>query len=159
MSRPADKPSRRRVPVSLSPGEHEALATLAAERREGLATTAGRLLRDALSAAGAALDASPKRRGARTSPQAMEPAGALWLPAQQRAGAVVALRDRYPQDLRGVGDDYQRDQLIAESLAALSVWRDELDAGLHRDPRLEIAFGETLMRFGRQAEERRRRAR
>jgi hypothetical protein len=159
MSRPADKPARRRVPVSLSPGEHEALAALAAERREGLATTAGRLLRDALTGAGATLDPPPKRRGARTPPQATEPPGALWLPTQQRAAAILTLRDRYPHDLRAVGDDYQRDQLIAESLAALSVWRDELDAGLHRDPRLEIAFGETLMRFGRQAEERRRRAR
>lgn len=159
MSRPADKPSRRRVPVSLSPGEHAALGALAAEHREGLATTAGRLLRDALTGAGAALDAPPARRGARTPPQATQPAGALWLPTQQRAGGIVALRDRYPHDLRAVGDDYQRDQLMAESLAALTVWRDELDAGLHRDPRLEIAFGETLMRFGRQAEERRRRAR
>ena len=32
MSQSADKPSRRRVPVSLSPGEHEALRALAAER-------------------------------------------------------------------------------------------------------------------------------
>lgn len=159
MSQSADKPSRRRVPVSLSPGEHEALRALAAERREGLATTAGRLLRDALTEAGATLDAPPKRRGVRTPPQAAEPAGALWLPTQQRAAAIIALRDRYPHDLRAVGDDYPRDPVIAESLAALSVWRDELDAGLHRDPRLEIAFGETLMRFGRQAEERRRRAR
>jgi hypothetical protein len=159
MSQTVDKPSRRRVPVSLSPGEHEALGALAAERREGLATTAGRLLRDALTGAGTALDEPPKRRGARTQPQAAEPAGALWLPTQQRAAAILALRDRYPHDLRAVGDDYQRDPVVAESLAALSVWRDELDAGLHRDPRLELAFGETLMRFGRQAEERRRRAR
>lgn len=159
MSPAADKPVRRRVPVSLSAGEHETLGTLAAERREGLATTAGRLLRDALADAGAALDAPPQRRGGRRPARSAALSGALWLPAQQRAAAILALRERYPHDLRAIADGYQHDRLIAESLAAFSVWRDELDAGLHRDPRLEIAFGEALMRFGRQTEERRRRVR
>ena len=33
-----------------------------------------------------------------------------------------------------------------ERLAALSVWRDQLDAGAHTDPRVELMFCDELTR-------------
>ncbi|MDW5595927.1 hypothetical protein VSS74_16380 [Conexibacter stalactiti] len=36
------------------------------------------------------------------------------------------------------------DSLIAEQLAALAHWREQLDDGYHLDPRMELAFGHEL---------------
>ena len=110
--------SDRRVSVSLSDGERQALAELAARRHEPAATTAARLVRAGLADAGAALDAPPKRR---TGPATHVPEGQppAWLPPSEHWAAVQALCERYPYELRGVPDDDKADRLVAERLAAL----------------------------------------
>lgn len=153
-----------RVAVSLSRGERDALRELARQRGEPEATTAARLVRAGLADAGAALDAAPKRRrGPAKPPRAADRElardGAPWLPPRDCAPAIVALLERYPHELRAVPEKLGSDRLAAERLAALSVWRDELDAGVHRDPRMELAFGAELVSVGRWLEERARRQR
>ena len=51
------------------------------------------------------------------------------------------------------------DRAAAERLAALSVWRDQLDAGAHADPRVELMFSDELGRTARWLRERRFRRR
>ena len=36
------------------------------------------------------------------------------------------------------------DRAGTERLAALSVWRDQIDAGPHADPRIELTFSDEL---------------
>lgn len=152
-----------RVAVSLSAGERTALRDLARANGEPEATTAGRLLRAGLASAGAALDAPVRRRRgptATSAPRERATTGAAaprWLPTSYRAAAIAALGDRYPQELRTVPADLSGDRLLAERLAALSVWRDELDAGLYPDPRAELSFSGELVAIARWLEERSRR--
>ena len=162
MSPRARRPER--VAVSLSRGERDALRELAARRGEPEATSAARLVRAGLADAGAALDAPPARR---RGPQALHPPeraaadeqAPSWLPPSRCAAAIAALRERYQFELRGLPAELTGDRLLAERLAALSAWRDELDAGLHRDPRMELAFGAELVSLARWVEERSRRRR
>jgi len=148
--------SDRRIAMTLSAGERRALRELAERRSEPPATTAARLVRTGLADAGAALDTPPTgRRGPKT--QAPEEQGPAWLPASARGNAIQALRERYPYELRAAPDDPQADRPVAERLAALSVWRDELDAGLRPDAREEIAFSAELSGLARWLEERGRR--
>jgi hypothetical protein len=153
-----------RVAVSLSRGERAALRELGQRRCEPEATTAARLVRAGLADAGAALDEPPQRRrgpnaGRARAQDPSEAATAPWLPTSARRAAILALRERYPYELRLAPEDLETDRLAAERLAALSVWRDELDVGLHRDPRMELAFGAELAAVARWLEERSRRRR
>lgn len=133
-----------RIAIVLEPGERDALRQLAAEHDEPVSTTAARLVRSALAERGARLEAA--RRGARRrAERGTEPP---WLPPATRADAITALRDRYPAELRHLPPDPLRDPIIAEPLAALTVWRDQLDDGAHADPRMEIAFAHELRSFG-----------
>ena len=47
------------------------------------------------------------------------------------------------------------DRAGMERLAALSVWRDQIDAGAHADPRVELMFNDELMRTALWLKERR----
>ncbi len=157
-------PRHERVAVSLSAGERDALAELAARRSEPRATTAARLVRSGLADAGARLDPPPKRRRgpAPNQPQAGErpqTAPVPWLPTTGCVAAVMALTERYPLDLRAATKLGSTDRAGAERLAALSVWRDQLDTGAHPDPRVELLFSDELARTGRWLEERNRRFR
>lgn len=120
-----------------------------------MATTAARLVRAGLADEGAVLGAPPKRRQGPTSETGS--VKVPWLPPGDRLPAIEALRDRYPHDLRAAGADLEHDRLAAERLAALTVWRDELDAGLRLDPREELAFAAELSLVARWLEERGRR--
>jgi hypothetical protein len=145
-------PRTQRVAVSLSVGQRAALQALAAQLGVPEATTAARLILDGLEDAGAVLRPTPRSSGDG------DPAGLpLWLPTQQRAGPITALLERSPRDLRALTSLSDDDRLAHEQLAALSVWRDEIDTGQHPDPRVEIAFGEAVLRVGRVFEERGRR--
>lgn len=154
-----------RVAVSLSRGERDALRELAVCRSEPEATTAARLVRAGLADAGARLDAPPKRRRAparRAAPSranGTEPRAVAWLPASACAAAVAQLSERYPLELRDSAMPDPGDRAGAERLAALSVWRDQLDAGAHADPRVELMFSDELARTARWLEERRRKRR
>ena len=163
MSRAATKPQR--VAVSLSRGERDALRELAVRRSEPEATTAARLVRAGLADAGARLDPPPKRRRGPaqpttpSSPNGSNSNTAAWLPASTRAPAVAQLSERYPLDLRELSMPPPSDRAACERLAALSVWRDQLDTGTHPDPRVELMFSDELARTARWLEERRRKRR
>jgi hypothetical protein len=58
---------------------------------------------------------------------------------QQMWGAIVALRGRYPEQLETLKDEWWTDESTTETLAALTVWRAELDE-TRQDPRDELAF-------------------
>ena len=154
-----------RVAISLSRGEREALRELAVRRSEPEATTAARLVRAGLADAGAQLDPPPKRRrGPARSPTEGAAGGSgaravAWLPTTSCAPAVAQLSERYPLDLRDAVMPDAADRAAAERLAALSVWRDQLDAGAHTNPRVELMFSDELARTARWLEERRRRRR
>ncbi|MEO7555760.1 MAG: hypothetical protein ABIV94_04050, partial [Acidimicrobiales bacterium] len=148
-----------RVAVTLSRGERDALRELAVRRSEPEATTAARLVRAGLADAGARLDTPPKRRRGPSRPttpgpaKGSEPRSAAWLPASACAIAVTQLSERYPLDLRDAVMPGASDRAAAERLAALSVWRDQLDAGAHHDPRVELMFSDELARTARWLEE------
>lgn len=154
-----------RVAVSLSRGERDALRELAARRSEPEATTAARLVRAGLADAGARLDAPPKRRrgpalqAPPSSSNGSEERTVAWLPTSACAAAVAQLSERYPLDLRESVMPESGDRAAAERLAALTVWRDQLDTGAHADPRVELMFSDELARTARWLEERRRRRR
>ena len=158
----SDGRAPRRVALTLAVDERAALRAIAARRGEPEATTAARFVRAGLAGDGAELDEPPQRRRGPKPPPRREPSGGggcPWLPPGEHGAAVARLRDRYPNDLRHVPDRLGDDRALAERLAALSVWRAEIDAGLHRDPRVELAFSDELARTSRWLEERRRRAR
>jgi hypothetical protein len=144
-------PRTERVAVSLSVTDRTALQAFAAQLGVPEATAAGRLILDGLEDAGSVLSAASRPAGPRSASLPM------WLPTQARRGAVTALLERYPRDLRALGTVSDDDRLAHEQLAALSVWRDQIDAGQLPDPRVEIAFGEAVIRAGRAFEERGRR--
>jgi len=133
-----------RIAIVLEAGERDALRQLAAEHDEPVSTTAARLVRSALAERGARLEAARRHGTRRHSERGAEPP---WLPPAARADAILALRDRYPDELRHLPPDPLHDPIIAEPLAALTVWRDQLDDGTHADPRMEIAFAHELRSF------------
>jgi hypothetical protein len=132
-----------RIAIALSPGERDALRQLAAEQGEPPSTTAARLVRTALAEGGASMEPAPRRAG-RPAAHGSEPP---WLPPAARADAIAALQDRYPAELRHLPADPLHEPVITEPLAALTVWRDQLDDGTYADPRMEIAFANELRSF------------
>jgi hypothetical protein len=148
-----------RIAIPLTPGERDALRQLAAAGCEPEARVAGRLLRAALADHGAALDAAPRHRVGTRSAAPVEHGDAAWLPPSIRADGMVALRERYPAELRHLPADLSADPLVGEQLAALTVWRERLDDGQHDDPRMELAFAHELRDFGAWLQTRARRNR
>lgn len=152
-----DHRAPRRVALTLAVDERAALRAIASRRSEPEATTAARFVRAGLAGDGSELDAPPQRRRGpqplpRPAPDASD--GCPWLPVSERATAIAQLRERYPGYLRRVPDRLDDDAAIAERLAALTVWRGEIDSGLHRDPRAELAFSDELARTWRWLDER-----
>ncbi len=145
----------KRVAISLAPSERDALRQLAHQAGEPLATTAGRLVRAALTDQGAQLDTMPAGRagppGAHTRKRT---------PPPESAGAIARLRARYPVELRHLPADPSADTYIAEQTAALIAWRANLDAaGTDANPREILAFGHELRTFATVLQDRARRGR
>jgi len=147
-------PRPGRVAVSLAPGERDALARVAHDADEPIATTAGRLLRAALADHGALLDAPPARRSGPT--RARRAKAAASVPA---ADAIERLRKRYPADLRHAPAALDADNHTAEQLAALAAWRDDLDSAAEPNPREILAFGHELRTTAAWLQDRARRGR
>lgn len=148
--------SRRpdRVAISVAPGERDALARAAHQAGEPIATYAGRIIRAALTADGARLDPPPARRAGPDRPRrTRRPAST---PA---AAAIERLRERYPTDLRHAPADPTTDTLVAEQLAALAAWRDDLDTATEPNPREILAFGHELRTIRAWLQDRARRSR
>ncbi len=68
-------------------------------------------------------------------PPWLEPYGGDPQWRQQMWGAIVALRGRYPQQLEALKDKWWTDESTIETLAALTVWRAELDETRQDPPR------------------------
>jgi hypothetical protein len=147
-------PRPGRVAISLAPGERDALARVAHEVGEPISTTAGRLLRAALADHGAQLDAPPARRSGPTRTRRPKPPASV--PA---AEAIERLRKRYPVDLRHAPADLSADTHIAEQLAALAAWREDLDSATEANPRELLAFGHELRSAAAWLQDRARRGR
>jgi len=147
--------SPKRVAVSLTDRERDELQQLAQQAGEPTATTAGRLLRAALTDHGAKLDAPPAgRTGPPRRRTTRRPA------ATDLGDAIEALRARYPVELRHLPAPLDADAFLAEQTAALITWRTLLDAaGEEADPRDELRFGYELRTFAIYLQERARRAR
>jgi hypothetical protein len=144
----------KRVAISLAPGERDVLVQLAHEAGEAVATVAGRLVRAGLADHGAQLDTPPARRAGPTRARRRRPPATV--PAAQ---AIDRLRERYPTDLRHAPADLSTDTLIAEQLAALAAWREDLDAASEPNPRELLAFGHELRTIGAWLQDRARRSR
>lgn len=146
--------SPKRVAISLTNRERDELAQLAYQAGEPVATTAGRLIRAALSDHGAKLDTPPAGRTG--PPPRRRPARR---PAEP-ADAIEALRARYPLELRHLPAALDADAFLAEQTAALITWRATLDAaGDEADPRDELRFGYELRTFALFLQDRARRGR
>jgi hypothetical protein len=149
-------PATPRVAITLAPGERDALRQLAHQRGEAPATTAGRLVRAALLDHGAHLDDAPARRTGPPGPRATARRPARSVPA----GAIEALRARYPVELRHAPADPAADALVNETLTALARWRADLDtAGDEANPRETLYFCEELRRAASWLQDRARRGR
>jgi hypothetical protein len=61
--------------------------------------------------------------------------------------AVLALHERYPDELANLDADWWRNPSRVEVLGALATWRSTIDTS-GQDPREELAFHTQLMAFG-----------
>ena len=61
--------------------------------------------------------------------------------------AVLALHERYPDELANLEADWWRSQSRIEVLGALATWRSTIDTS-GRDPRQELAFHTELIAYG-----------
>jgi hypothetical protein len=67
----------------------------------------------------------------------------------QMWGSIVALYGRYPRELEHLKDGWWNDAAHVETLCALVVWRDWIDAAAN-DPRHELAFHAQLSDYSRE---------
>lgn len=138
----------RPIKIVLPDGTAERLHALADETGETQATLAARLVKERLE--------HPDRDGnlrrvSRPGPTRRPP----WLePEHDQAAwraemwtAVVALHRRYPQQLAGLQDGWWEQPSHHETVAALAVWRAQLDHAA-TDPREELLFQAQLAEYG-----------
>jgi hypothetical protein len=155
----------KQIAIVLSASERDALAQLARGHGEPLARVAARAVRSFLSSQADGLGAAPARRQPR--PPGSSAATPPWLPREhapeswwtERLKVVAGMQRRYPAELAALPAEWRDDALIAEQLLARATWRDQLDAGVHDDPRMELAFASALLAFARQLDGRRARLR
>ena len=139
----------RRLQIVLPDLVATQLAELAATAGEPLATLAAHMVRDGV--ARAPSDGKVKAPPAPSRTAAVEDRRPLWLEpyggdADWRAetwGAIVVLHGRYPRQLEHLREGWWKDEATTETLAALAVWRSEIDSS-GRDPREELAFHHQL---------------
>lgn len=101
------------------------------------------------------------------APRQPVPTSPLWLPpldrsaradwARLRVAAIEALCDRYSVELSELTEGWAGDAPVREQLWAMSVWRDQLDAGIYDDPRMELSFARAMSDFAVYLRERPRR--
>jgi hypothetical protein len=116
--------------------------------REGIAeaTTSGQVraprARPALVVLDAPEDEEPDRRAPWLEPYGGDPQwrALMW-------GGIVALHGRYPTALAGLKDGWRESEAHVETLCALVVWRQWIDAA-GRDPCEELAFQVNLSDYG-----------
>jgi len=149
-----------RVAITLDQHAQAELARRPQANQEPVARTAARLVRDGLLSAHpsppdppAVAPAGGTQRGD-APPSWLEPEGGereRW--RRQTWAAVCALCDRYPRQLERLNEDWWQDRAQVETLAALALWRSQLDAGASEDPRAELLFHDRLEIIARQLRE------
>jgi len=151
------EPRTKRVAVSFTEREYNALEKTAYRVRLPLAGLVARIVRASLESGQLHLPDPVATSPAGPVPIAVAHKAPPWLPplasadyddwARGCAGAVAALVDRYPRELAALADDWAKDAPVREQLWALSIWRGQLDVGTHGDPRMELAFAGALQDF------------
>jgi hypothetical protein len=146
-----------RIAITLDEHALAELTRRAQANSEPIARTAARFVRDGLLSTQAhpTIDTPP----AGDTPPPTESTGRPgWLePTDEREtwrrelwAAVSALAERYPQVLSQLTADWYTSRQLVETLAALSTWRSQLDAGQTTDPRAELLFHDRLEILERQ---------
>lgn len=143
----------KRLTIRLPDPAHETLEQRATEAGEPLASMAAGLLRTAIDD-----DVNPARRLPSERPTTRRPtatSGPPWLPAEgdkewgpNMWAAIVALHKRYPGALAKLEHDWHERRERAETLAALAIWRANIDAAAE-DPREELAFHNAIQQLAR----------
>ena len=142
----------RRIQIVLPDPIAELLAQHAATEGTPPSTLAARLVREQLQdqhASAARRLPSATTRTASQRPSWLEPYRDRDSWRAEMWGAIVALHARYPRPLAAVKDGWWNDDAHLETLAALAVWRAQLDnAG--QDPREELSFQARLADYAQQ---------
>jgi hypothetical protein len=145
----------KRLMIRLPDPAHATLEERALAAGEPLASTAAGLLRTVLEDGEAATSRRARLRTRTTAPPRTTGPGAEWIapeddPAwhQNTWGAIVALYERYPRVLAKLEHDWYEHPERVETLAALAVWRANIDASAE-DPREELAFHNALQQLAR----------
>jgi hypothetical protein len=146
-----------RIAITLDEHALAELTRRAQANSEPIARTAARFVRDGLLSTQAhpTSDTTPP---AGDTPPADSTGRPGWLePTDKREtwrrelwAAVTALAERYPQVFSKLTADWYTSRQLVESLAALSTWRSQLDAGQSTDPRAELLFHDRLEILERQ---------
>jgi len=148
-----------RIAITLDEHAQAELSRHAQSNQEPVARTAARLVRDGLLSAHAPAPDAPAAPATNTDPATGTPA---WLEPGPSArerwrretwAAVCALHERYPKALERLDASWWQDRSQVETLAALCVWRSQLDAGASEDPRAELLFHDRLDALARQLRE------
>jgi len=145
----------KRLMIRLPDPAHATLEQRALAAGEPLASTAAGLLRTVLEDGEVAKIRRARLRTRPTSRSADAGPGAPWIASEDDPdwhkntwGAIVVLHRRYPRALAKLEHDWWEHHERVETLAALAVWRANIDASAE-DPREELAFHNALHQLAR----------
>lgn len=146
-----------RIAITLDEHALAQLTRRAQANSEPIARTAARFVRDGLlsTQAHAAGESTPHAgdappTGSTGRPGWLEPPDKRETWRRELWAAVTALAERYPQVFSKLVADWYTNRALVETLAALSAWRSQLDAGQTPDPRAELLFHDRLEILERQ---------
>jgi hypothetical protein len=149
-----------RIAITLDEHALGELTRRAQTNSEPIARTAARFVRDGLLSTQATqppaneptppAGAAPPPTESTGRPGWLEPADSRETWRRELWAAVSALAERYPQVFSQLTADWYTSRQLVESLAALSAWRSQLDAGQTTDPRAELLFHDRLEILERQ---------
>jgi hypothetical protein len=145
----------KRLMIRLPDPAHATLEQRALAAGEPLASTAAGLLRTVLEDGEVARTRRARLRTRPASSPRAAGTGAPWITSDDDPdwhkntwGAIVALHRRYPRALAKLEHDWWEHPERVEMLAALAVWRANIDASAE-DPREELAFHNALQQLAR----------
>ena len=149
-----------RIAITLDEHALAELTRRAQANSEPIARTAARFVRDGLLSTQTHPASEPRPPAGATPPPPdstgtgrpgwLEPTDKPEAWRRELWAAVNALAERYPQVFSKLVADWYTNRQLVETLAALSAWRSQLDAGLTHDPRAELLFHDRLEILERQ---------
>lgn len=144
-----------RIKITLPDEIAARLDELAAASGEPVSRVGAQMVRDGLAKLAAAAQGNgtaPADEPTVTRAPWLEPYGGDRNWRQLTWGAIIALRGRYPDQLKGLKVGWWEDDATVEMLSAFAYWRQTLDDGA-MDPRQELDFQFSLVEFGRRLKE------